>query len=116
MNRTEKFIEWLRSEINERGWSQNELARRAGLSSGGMSLIMTQQRGVTAEVCQAIARALKDPEEEVFRHAGLLPDRPSYDVRERRALFMFDQLSVAQQEHILELMRSMVEREETEKA
>lgn len=34
---------------------------------------MTRERGAGPDVCQAIARALGLPPEEVFRQAGLLP-------------------------------------------
>ncbi len=66
------FVKWLRAEIEERGWSQNELGRRAGVSSGGISLILSRQRRPSPGVCRGIARVLEIPEETVFRKAGIL--------------------------------------------
>jgi len=102
MNNTE-FINWLRKELQERDWSQNELARRAGFTSAGVSLVMTGERNPGPEFCQAIARVLKLPQEEVFLRAGLLESPLSR---------LFAELSVEQREIILTEMRKMVEENE----
>jgi transcriptional regulator with XRE-family HTH domain len=66
------FTEWLREQIEDRGWSQNELARRAGVTSGYVSMVMTQARKPGADFCTGVARALKVPEITVFVEAGLM--------------------------------------------
>ena len=71
------FTEWLREKLQSRDWSQNELARRAGLTSAALSMIMSKQRGAGPDVCRGLARALHLPPEEVFRRAGLLPPLPA---------------------------------------
>ena len=68
------FIEWLRHEIEIRGWQVSDLARKAELSSGTLSRILSQERNAGPEVCVALARALGVPPELVFRRAGLLPE------------------------------------------
>lgn len=68
-----EFIDWLNTEINTRGWTSNELARRAELSSGAISLVLSGQRSPGPDFCLGIARALRIPPERVFRQAGLLP-------------------------------------------
>ena len=73
------LITWLNSEMEERGWSNNELARRAGLSSGGVSLVLSGSRKPTHGFCVAVARALREPPEKVLRLAGLLPPLPSVE-------------------------------------
>lgn len=74
MNKLE-FSEWLNEERNKRGWTQNELARRAGMTSSGVSQVITRRTFPGPEFCRGVARALGVPPERVFRKAGLLPPR-----------------------------------------
>ncbi len=67
------FTEWLQSAIDERGWTWNKLAKKAGLSSGTIYNIRDGTRGVGEDSLQAIAKALNIPSEEVYRAAGILP-------------------------------------------
>lgn len=64
---------------------------------------MTGSRNPGPEFCQAIARVLKLPQEEVFLRAGLLESPLSR---------LFAELSVEQREIILTEMRKMVEENE----
>lgn len=98
-----RFQEWLKQEIEKRGWTQNELARIAGTTSAQVSRVMTESRNPGPEFCQQIARALKLPEEEIFLRAGLLGSPLSR---------LFVELSPEQQEIILAEMRRMVEENE----
>jgi transcriptional regulator with XRE-family HTH domain len=70
------FITWLTDEIVSRGWSNSELARRAGISPAAISMVMSGQNRPGNEFCLGIARALGIPPEDIFRKAGLLPDLP----------------------------------------
>jgi len=67
------FSDWLRVEVENRGWSFRELGRRAGLSSGAVSQVITGANFPGPEFCNGVARALGVPPERVFREAGLLP-------------------------------------------
>lgn len=69
----EKFSTWLLKQLEERGWSQAELARRAGLGNATLSRFITETHNPGPDACLAIARALKVPPVEVFRLAGILP-------------------------------------------
>jgi len=101
------FTDWIKEELTLRGWTQNDLARRANISSGGLSLIMTEQRGITASVCRSISRALKLPEEEVFRRAGLLSDKKTPIVADER-----EKLSVKIMLDLLKHLSQLDEREQ----
>jgi transcriptional regulator with XRE-family HTH domain len=70
MQRSE-FVIWLDQELLQHGWSDHQLARRAGLSH---SVISKARSGASPkwEACEALARALDLPPEIVFRKAGLL--------------------------------------------
>jgi transcriptional regulator with XRE-family HTH domain len=66
------FFTWMNSELNLRGWTNAELARRMGLSRAAISLTLSGTNAVTWEFCAAVAEAFHMPAEEVFRRAGLL--------------------------------------------
>jgi transcriptional regulator with XRE-family HTH domain len=105
-----KFTEWLNEELQKRDWSYNELARRAGLSSGGISLVMNEARKPGPELCLAIARALNKDPVTVFRLAGLLPPEPDGDPDAKQALHLFRQLSPTQKEMLLTQMEALARR------
>ena len=70
------FVTWLSNEMEERGWNNSELARRAGLVPSAVSQVIAGNRGTGPEFCRSVARALHLPPELVFRKAGLLPPLP----------------------------------------
>lgn len=67
------FIEWLDQQLKPLGWSDHQLAKRAGISH---SVVSKARAGIAPkwEACMAIAAALDLPAEIVFRRAGLLPE------------------------------------------
>lgn len=67
------FSTWLIDEMNTRGWSNSELARRANVVPSTVSMIVSRRKKPGIDFCTGIARALKTPPERVFRLAGLLP-------------------------------------------
>lgn len=74
----EQLSEWLTQKLQEHGWSQSELARRAGVSKQVISVYINQRRDKPDEaVLSSLAHALGSPPEEVFRVAGMLPAAPS---------------------------------------
>ncbi len=73
----DNLITWLANELKNRGWSHRELARRSNLSQTAISTVLSGQRQPGWEFCAAIARALGEAPEKVFRRAGLLPALPA---------------------------------------
>jgi transcriptional regulator with XRE-family HTH domain len=71
------FSDWLEKEIDMRGWSMSELARRCDVSRPAISRVVSGERGAGPELCRAIAHAFEMPEEKVFRIAGLLSQLPA---------------------------------------
>ena len=70
-----EFVDWLQRQLNERGMDQAELTRRGNISSGQVSRVMSGQRGAGIDFLLGVARALRLAPEEVFRAAGVLPER-----------------------------------------
>jgi len=79
---SEEFATWLKEEVKHRGWTFRELGRRAGLSSGAISKVMTGTTDPTWEFCDKIAQAMDMSAVDVFRQAGLLPPIPEARRRE----------------------------------
>ena len=73
------FTEWLKDEMDARGWNQSELARRAGIHRSMVSLVLSGKRQASADFCFAISNGLRLPPEHVFRRAGLLPPESKDD-------------------------------------
>lgn len=88
--------------LDERGWSQAELARRAGVAHGTISNLINGNKGVGESTLNAIANAFHIPAVEVFRQAGLIPKVPKVSVREEQLLFMFRRMTEDQQNDVIQ--------------
>lgn len=64
--------EWLEQKIKKQEWQPSDLARKAGVYTGTITRILNRERGAGPIICRAIAKALIEPEENIFRLAGLL--------------------------------------------
>ena len=95
------FVNWLLDEMNSRGWTNSELARRAGVVQSTISLTISGKSKPGPDLCSGIARALHIPPEIVFRHAGLLPPLPSPDGDYTELLSYMRRLPQAQQADVL---------------
>lgn len=111
------IVAWLRAELDRRRWSNNELARQAGLSPAGVSQVMNGQQNPGVDFCRGVAKAFNEPPERVFRLAGLLPLRPERDQVANEFLFYFDQMTPQARKHVRTIVRALAEdsmREEAE--
>lgn len=70
----EDFAAWLYGELQTRGWSQSEAARRGGISSQMINAVINLQANPGLDFCRGIARALNMSLEDVFRRAGILDE------------------------------------------
>lgn len=105
------LITWINGEIKKKGWSNNELARRAGMSSSGMSRVLTGENKITWEFCYQVAQALKEPPEKLFRLAGLLPPAPpERDQLIQEITDILKQLTQAERKDLLEYARFRYQR------
>lgn len=103
----DKLIGWLSEELEQRGWSHRELARRAGLSQAAISTVIAGQRKAGWDFCASIARAFNEPPLRVFQLAGLLPPAPvDEEAPELRELWnLVQDMSPAEREEILKYAR-----------
>jgi transcriptional regulator with XRE-family HTH domain len=102
---------WLINALETSGWSQRELARRSGTSHSTISDVIAEKRQPTWDFCAAIARAMRVPEDEVFRLAGLKPPLPPAVAEEREAMRLFRSLPGVLREVILTVLRALAGQE-----
>jgi len=75
MDDTNPFVEWLQEQLQEKGWTVAELARRADTPQSGLVNIVNRQKNLGIDVAKRIARALGISQIELFARA-LLIDEP----------------------------------------
>jgi transcriptional regulator with XRE-family HTH domain len=112
------FVTWLTREMEERGWSNSELARRAGMVPSAVSQVISGTRSPGYEFCVKIARPLDQPPETVLRLAGLLPrlsaSREISDFTIQRFVDIIRNLPEDTQHDLLEIAMALYRRQETD--
>jgi len=98
----EGFTKWLLEELNKRGWSRSEAARRGGVSASMFDKVINGHAKPGVDFCRGIARAFKEPPEFVFRKAGLLPNVPDDDATMRELVDLVCHLSPEDRQDVLE--------------
>jgi transcriptional regulator with XRE-family HTH domain len=71
--RHERFVEWLRRQLQRRGWKAAELARRLHMPSGTISRWMTGERQPSSRSCDLLADVLGVDLDLVLTLAGHRP-------------------------------------------
>lgn len=96
-----EFTSWLKGKLQAQGMSGSELARRAHVSSGLVSMVLTEAQAPSYEFCAKISKPLGTSPIEVMRQAGLLAvGNETPTVRELIALL--SEMSAEEQREILE--------------
>ena|SRR3990167_1019554 len=95
------FSAWLQAEMDRRGYTQAELARRSGLSGATVSLILSGERAPGARTCKALAHALGLPDITVLRAAGHVDEELEKPPRFAEWIHIFMQASPEQRERML---------------
>lgn len=98
---------WLEQQLDQRGWSSSELARRADISQSSVSNVLTGKQIPGLEFCKGVAKALGVRPEELLQRAGHLPPMPTPVVEEREALRLLRGLSGPMRGVALSLLRAL---------
>lgn len=85
------FNNWLLSQLEERGWSQADLARASNITRTAISRYVNG-RTPNEEALRKIARAFRLPPEDVFRKAGLLPPATQENAQLKELAYLATQL------------------------
>ncbi len=108
------FADWLNIKLEERKWSQTELARRTGIAQGQISKIITGNRNAGPEICIEIAQALGISREEIFQARGWLLSKAETDLRLQlsseatQVAARIDQLPLEQQSVVLQVTETLI--------
>lgn len=100
------FNTWFAQELEKRSWSNNEFARRSGISPATISLVMNDKRNPGPEFCRAIARAFRIPPEEVFRRAGILDPLPPTEEELELLRYLFNRMNEEDKVRVLAIARA----------
>jgi transcriptional regulator with XRE-family HTH domain len=103
--RTMDFSTWLAQEVEKRGWSFNELARRSGVSSAMISLVMTGHRNPGVDFCNGVARAFKTSPIVVLAKAGIIPPLDDNDLSFRELWHHVRKLSHRDRAHLIQIAK-----------
>ena len=98
---------WLNKELQGRGWSQRELARRAGVSASTVSDVIAEKRLPTWDFCASIARPLQVDPDEVFVLAGLKRPPPAAVAEEEEALGILRRLPGSVRDVVMAMLRGL---------
>lgn len=102
---TTPFSDWLLQELEEREWTQADLSRKSGVSTGQITRVVNGQRGLGKDSLTAIAKALNYPPEQVYRVAGFLPPAINIDEDIEKILHELSKLPKPDQQEVLAYIR-----------
>jgi len=103
----DKLILWLNTQLEARGWTHRELARRAKTSHTAVSSVLAGQRRAGWDFCVAIAKALGERPERVFRMARLLPALPQIEEETEETITLLSNLPPEMRAVAINILRSM---------
>ncbi len=112
-----KLRSWLNNELNDRGWSHRELARRSKISQAQISGFLSGERGIGLDTINAISRVLQIPPEKLLEMADLLPSTVPKDYTFDEILQVMKRLSPERRQELLEFayLQSRLQERETNK-
>jgi transcriptional regulator with XRE-family HTH domain len=103
------FVNWFNQEIENRGWTYADVAKRGGISKSMISRVVSGQSQPGIEFCKAVATAFDVSDEEVFRRAGILDPLPPAVVEEKEILRIIRSLPTQARASALAMLRGLIE-------
>lgn len=105
-----EFVQWINSEMDNRGWSLRFTAKMGGISHSALSLVISGGQ-VSYETCVALAKAFNMPKEVVFVKAGLL-ESPVIDPELDELAHLFQQLPPEKRKDFIAMARALLPKKE----
>ena len=106
------IADWIENAQAARGWTQAELARRAGISQGAISRVISGSRNAGVDFCRAIAKAFSVPEQEVLQVAGLLDKVSPETTGQDEMAYIYANLPAERQAQLREYARFLLDQDE----
>ncbi len=100
------FPLWLYQEIARRGWTQNEFARKAGMTSQHISAILSGSSTPGLAFVKKAAPTLGVSREALMRKVGMLEPLPNEVENEKELVNLFRVADQSMRTAVLEMLRS----------
>jgi transcriptional regulator with XRE-family HTH domain len=104
------FLEWLDKILLQRGITDSQLAKQAGISHTVISKARSGLQPIGWEACTAIAKALEIPQSDVLIIAGHLERPPAYVEGKAEWDALYDKLSTEDLEEMMALGQLKIKR------
>jgi transcriptional regulator with XRE-family HTH domain len=104
------FSEWLVDELERRGWSRSEAARRGNISPSMFDKVINGYAKPGTKFLDGIAQAFDLSQIVVYRKAGLLPQGGNDQVKFEDWKFLLDQLTPEEEEEMRQIAIMKIER------
>jgi transcriptional regulator with XRE-family HTH domain len=105
----ESLENWLNEQLQTRGWSQSEAARRSGISPSMFSQVISGAAKPGPDFLTGIAQAFSITRREAFQRAGMIESEPPTDtptIQEMNQEFAY--LTAEEQEFWVGMLKSYV--------
>jgi transcriptional regulator with XRE-family HTH domain len=112
----ESFEQWLNKQLNDRGWSQSEAARRSGISASMFSQVISGVANPGIDFLDGVARAFGITRREVYARAGRIEPEPSSDTPSAKDLLTyFSTLMPEHQQSVIQHAKALYALERAER-
>ncbi len=109
------FSVWLNQELETRGWSRSEAARRGNVSASMFDKVINGQAKPGIDFCRGVAKAFNLPVIEVFRKAGI-ENTEDLGNKAEEIKELFSQLTTENQAHIRQQIQVLLEMQRRDEA
>lgn len=109
MQRMRPFVDWLLAELEYRGWSRSEAARRGRISPSMIDKVIGGFSAPGLHFCESMARAFEMPLEDIFRLAGILPPLSDSDPSTAQLLQRLDALPGPIRQHLVTIITAALD-------
>ena len=110
------FSEWLVKELERRGWSRSEAARRGNISPSMFDKVINGYAKPGIKFLDGIAQAFEMSPTMIYRKAGLLPEVGGEKITFHDWEHMLQQLTPEEQEEIYSIMDMKIKRRQQAEA
>lgn len=104
------FSEWIEDELEKRGWSRSEAARRGGISPSMFDKVINGYSRPGTKFVEGIAKAFSLSAIVVYRKAGLLPNNNGAEVKFEDWQHLLTQLPEEEQEELRQIAVMKIEK------
>ena len=105
-----EFSEWIVGELEKRGWSRSEAARRGSISPSMFDKVINGYAKPGIKFLDGLAQAFEMSPTVVYRKAGLLPADGGEKITKEDWQHMLQQLTPEEQDEIYSIMEMKIQR------